>query len=170
MQSPYAINEILNQLYTESTRTIDNLQVTSILKTVEYIKTVRKIYIYARGFTVQIAEEFEMYLQLLGYHAIVVSDVQWMKQSSSLLTAQDLMIILSNRATTKELAESARMARRIGAKIVVCCCKSATELEKYADIVLLGHSEIIMQIHGLTSYSYVPLLMIVEIIIKYLNS
>ena len=118
----------------------------------------------------QIAEEFQMYLQLLGYHTILVSDVQWMKQTNKIVTNKDMIFIISNRNSTRALAESARMARRIGTKIVVCCCKSPTELEKYSDILLLGHSEIIMKSKGLISYSYISLMIIIEIIIKYLSS
>ncbi len=169
-ESPYAINKILDQIYQEATHTIDNLQITSILKTIEYIKSAEKIYLYARGFTVQIAEEFQMYLQLLGYHTILVSDVQWMKQTNKIVTNKDMIFIISNRNSTRALSESARMARRIGTKIVVCCCKSPTELEKYSDILLLGHSEIIMKSKGLISYSYISLMIIIEIIIKYLSS
>ena len=169
-ESPYANNKILDQIYQEATHTIDNLQITSILKTIEYIKSAEKIYLYARGFTVQIAEEFQMYLQLLGYHTILVSDVQWMKQTNKIVTNKDMIFIISNRNSTRALAESARMARRIGTKIVVCCCKSPTELEKYSDILLLGHSEIIMKSKGLISYSYISLMIIIEIIIKYLSS
>ena len=69
--SPYAVNEILDKTFRECTKTIDNLNITSILHAIEYIKSSKRILIYARGFTALIAEEFQMYLQLLGYDAVI---------------------------------------------------------------------------------------------------
>ena len=92
------------------------------------------------------AEHFQMYLQLMGYNAVVVKDVKWMEQTKNLVTSADTVFVLSVRNTTPELAQSLRVARHIGARTVVCCCKSMTELEKYADVVLIGHSNVIMGI------------------------
>ena len=43
-------------------------------------------------------------------------------------------------------------------------------LEKYADVVLIGHSNVIMEEKGLTVYSHLPLLIITETIINYLST
>ena len=45
-----------------------------------------------------------------------------------------------------------------------------TKLEKYADVVLIGHSNVIMEEKGLTVYSHLPLLIITETIINYLST
>lgn len=140
--SPYAINKLLDKVYQESTQTIENIPIPAILKAIDHINNAEKIFIYARGFTAMFAEHFQMYLQLMGYV----------------------------RNTTPELAQSLRVARHIGARTVVCCCKSMTELEKYADVVLIGHSNVIMEEKGLTVYSHLPLLIITETIINYLST
>ena len=168
--SPYAINKLLDKVYQECTKTIDNIPVTNILKAIEHIKSAKHIYIYARGFTAVFAEYFQIYLQLLGYHAIVVKDVKWMEQTDKLVTSDDTVFVLSVRNTTKELAQSLRTARRLGARTIVCCCKTPTDLEKYADVVLIGNSDIIMEAKGLTVYSRLPLLIITELIINHLSS
>ena len=103
-------------------QTIDNLNITSILHAIEYIKSSKRILIYARGFTALIAEEFQMYLQLLGYDAVIVKDVMWMLHTDKIVTKEDTVFILSVQNSTKELAKSARTAKRIGAKVVTCCC------------------------------------------------
>lgn len=129
LRSPYAVNEILDKSFRECTKTIDNLNITSILQTIDYIKHSKRIFIYARGFTALIAEEFQMYLQLLGYDAVIVKDVMWMIHTDKIVTADDTVVILSIRNSTKELARSARIAKKIGAKVITCCCKTPTDLE-----------------------------------------
>ncbi len=167
--SPYQVNEILAKTYRECTQTIDNFHITSILQAIEYIKNAPKIYIYARGFTALVAEEFQMYLQLLGYDAIIVKDVMWMKHTDKIITHKDVVFILSIRSSTPELTDAARMAKAIGAKVIVCCCKTPTELESYADITIHGYSELIMNTKGQNVYSRVPLSIITRTIIEYLS-
>ncbi len=117
------MNKVLNKSYKECVKTIDNICVTNILKIIDYIKTAEKIFIYARGFTALVADELCMQLQLLGYNALVVKDVTWMVKTDKLVNSNDLVIILSVMNTTPELAISARMAKRTGARVVTCCCK-----------------------------------------------
>lgn len=72
--SPYAINKLLDKVYQESTQTIENIPIPAILKAIDHINNAEKIFIYARGFTAMFAEHFQMYLQLMGYNAVVVKD------------------------------------------------------------------------------------------------
>lgn len=170
LRSPYAVNEILDKSFRECTKTIDNLNITSILQAIDYIKHSKRIFIYARGFTALIAEEFQMYLQLLDYDAVIVKDVMWMIHTDKIVTADDTVVILSIRNSTKELARSARIAKKIGAKVITCCCKTPTDLEQYSDIALIGHSELITNTKGQTVYSRIPLMIISRTIIEYLGS
>ena len=132
-------------------------------------KQAKRIFIFARGFTALIAEEFQMYLQLLGYNAIIVKDVKWMENTERIVTKDDIAFILSLRNSTPELARSARAARMKGAKVITCCCKSPCELEKFSDIAIYGHSEQIMKVSGMTVYSRIPLLIITRTIIEYIG-
>ena len=67
----------------------------------------------------QFAEHFQMYLQLMGYNAVVVKDVKWMEQTKNLVTSADTVFVLSVRNTTPELAQSLRVARHIGARTLL---------------------------------------------------
>ena len=168
-ESSYGVNNILAKSYRESTKTIDNISPVAMLKTIEYIKQAKRIFIFARGFTALIAEEFQMYLQLLGYNAIIVKDVKWMENTERIVTKDDIAFILSLRNSTPELARSARAARMKGAKVITCCCKSPCELEKFSDITIYGHSEQIMKVSGMSVYSRIPLLIITRTIIEYIG-
>lgn len=165
----YLVNEILAKSYRECTKTIDNICVTSILKVIDYIKEADKVFIYARGFTTLVAEEFHMQLQLLGYNAHIVKDVVWMVKTNKLVNKNDVIIILSVMNTTPELASSARMAKDVGAKVVSCVCVEKTTLEKYSDVVVVGHAEEIVGSKTITVTSRLALTIICRTIIEYLN-
>jgi len=168
-QDPYEVNRILSKSYQECTKTIDNICVADILEIINYIKSARKIFIYARGFTVLVAEEFCMHLQLLEYNIMVVKDVTWMVKTDKIVTDKDLVIILSVLNTTPELAQSAKMAHNVGAKVVTCCCKSGTVLEKYSDINVIGVAEDITNNRSITVTSRIPLYIICRTITEYLS-
>lgn len=167
--SPYVMNSILDKTYRECTQTLDNVSILSILKAIEYIKGAKRVFIYARGFTALIAEEFQMYLQLLGYDAVVVKDVMWMTNTNNIVTKEDTVVILSVRNSTRELAVSARAAHQLGARVITCCCKTPVDLEDFSDIVITGHSEIIVRTKGQVAYSRLPLYIITRTIIEYLS-
>ena len=167
--SPYAVNTILSKSFREATETIDNISITSIFKTIKYMKEAKRILIYARGFTSLVAEEFQMYLQLLGYNAVIVKDVMWMLNTDKIVKKEDVVFFLSIRNSTQELAESACEAKRKGAKVIVCCCTTPTSLEKYADVCIIGHTEQILQTSGQMVYSRVPLSIITRTIIEYIG-
>ena len=165
----YVVNQVLNKSYKECVKTIDNICVTNILKVIEYIKKCEKIFIYARGFTALVAEEFCMQLQLLGYNAQIVKDVTWMVKTDKLVNNKDLVIILSVMNTTPELASSAKMAKRTGARVVTCVCKEGTPLERYSDVTILGYAEKITSNKTITVISRIPLYIIVRTIVEYLT-
>lgn len=166
---PYVVNEILAKSYRECTKTIDNICVTSILKIIEYINNKDKIFIYARGFTSLIAEEFHMQLQLLGYNAHLVKDVTWMVKTNKLVNKNDLVVILSVLNTTPELALSAKQAKSVGAKVVSCCCIEGSSLETYSDVSIVGYAENITENKTITVTSRLALTVITRTIIEYLN-
>ncbi|MBQ1305980.1 MAG: MurR/RpiR family transcriptional regulator [Erysipelotrichales bacterium] len=164
-----SVNDILTQSLRECTRTIDNISIPSILKITEYIKSANRIFIYARGYTALVAEEFQHYLMLLGYNAFVMKDSIIMKRTEYLVKSDDLVFIISVRNTTPELAESAEMAKKIGAKVVSCCCVEGTNLEKFSDVTVIGYSENIVENDTASCYSRVSLTIICHIITEYLG-
>lgn len=166
---PYVVNKILAKSYRECTKTIDNICVTSILKIIDYIKHTDKIFIYARGYTALIAEEFHMQLQLLGYNAHIVKDVTWMVKTDKLVNKHDTVIILTVMNTTPELLESAKQARSVGAKVVSCCCLAGSTLEDVSNVTVVGHSEDITSTKTITVTSRIALSIITRTIIEYLS-
>lgn len=167
--APYVVNKILAKSFRECTETMDKINSTSIYQIIEYIKSAKRIFIYARGFTGLIANEFQMYLELLGYNAIIVTDSMWMKNTKKIVNPADIIIFVSVRNSTPELAESAKTAKEMGVKIISLCCKANTDLEEYSDVSIIGHTEQVMEVSGLTVYSRVPLQIITRTIIEYIG-
>lgn len=167
-ESPYKVNTILLKSFREAKKTIDSISISGILQTVNYINKADRILIYARGFTALIAEEFQQDLQLLGYNAIIMKDVMWIKQTRRFISKRDVAVIFTVRNSTPEILESAETIHAIGAKLVTCCCIAPTKLADYSDVLISGHSELIMRTHGLEVYSKVPLFIIARTLIEYI--
>ncbi|MBQ1505785.1 MAG: MurR/RpiR family transcriptional regulator [Erysipelotrichales bacterium] len=164
----YVVNDVLNQSLRECRHTIDNISIPSILKITNFIKSSNRIFIYSRGYTALVAEEFAHYLMLLGYNAFVMKDSIIMKRTDHLVKKDDMVIIISVRNTTPELAESAAMAKENGAKVVALVCVEGTSLEKYADVTVIGYDENVVDTMPVQSASRISLTIICHIITQYL--
>ncbi|GEN88399.1 MurR/RpiR family transcriptional regulator [Oceanobacillus sp. FSL W8-0428] len=167
--SPYEVNKILAKSFRECTYTIDNISTTAILDTIKFIENANRVYIFSRGFTALVAEEFQMYLQLVGFNTVIVKDVMWMLNAGKIVKEGDLAIFITIQSTTPELARAAKAIKTNNAKIVTICCKPGTKLEELSDITILGHTENIMKIKGLDVYSRIPLNIITRTIIEYIS-
>ncbi|GGP11085.1 MurR/RpiR family transcriptional regulator [Oceanobacillus neutriphilus] len=167
--SPYEVNKILAKSFRECTQTIDNISTTAILDTIKFIENANRVYIFSRGFTALVAEEFQMYLQLVGFNTVIVKDVMWMLNAGKIVKEGDLAIFITIQSTTPELARAAKAIKTNNAKMVTICCKPGTKLEELSDITILGHTENIMKIKGLDVYSRIPLNIITRTIIEYIS-
>ncbi|SHK49551.1 MurR/RpiR family transcriptional regulator [Hespellia stercorisuis] len=162
------VNEIFNRSITECQKTIEALNVDTILRVIRYIKFSEKIYILARGTTALIARDFEFQLQLLGYNAFVLSDSQIMRNSKKLFKKDDVVIIFTVKNSTPELEMSARFAKEKGAVVITCCCIPGTSLEEYSDLSVLGGNKNNSMIEEYNVMSRLPLHIISRTLIDYL--
>lgn len=165
---PYKINNILSKSYRECTQTIDNIRITDIFRVVEYIKAASKIFIVARGTSAFVAEEFCMFLSLLGYNSRVIKDSTWLTKIDSIVSSKDLVIFFSIANTTPELAKCASLSKKQNAKIVACICERGIGLSTYSNITIIGHSENIARNGRIVADSRIPLYIISRTIIEYL--
>lgn len=162
------IGNIINQSLLEIQSVMEMLTIPKILEFTKGIKTSKKIYIFARGLTEFVAEEFSLKLQLLGYTTLFTRDPNIMKIISKKLNKEDLLLIFSLNGNTEELIESAKNARWAGAKIAVCCCNKNSELVNYSDYLLLGYSDTYTFMEDYEVHSRLPLYAVSRIIVEYL--
>ena len=165
----HIMNDILAKSYRECTRTIDNISIPHILRIISYIMNSRRTFLYARGYTALVAEEFAHHLVCLGYNAFVMKDSVVMGRTDMIMNPDDLMIVISVRNTTPELYESAKMAKAMGARVVTCCCVEGTNLESVSDVTIIGYAENVVDSLNVLSASRVSLSIICHVIIDYLS-
>ena len=118
--------------------------------------------------TYLVVQEFEFQLQCQGYHVWSISDSQMLKQLDKFVSSEDVVFVLSVANSTPELAIAAKLSKKKGAKLVVCCCTSGTELETLADVFILGYSTLIVPNHLYKSTSRLALHIIMRTITEYL--
>lgn len=162
------VNKIFERSMSECRKTIEALDVDTILRVIRYIKFSEKIYIIARGTTKLIADDFEFQLQMLGYNAYVLSDSQILKISYKLFKKDDLVIIFTVKNSTPELEMTAKFAKEAGGKVITCCCISGTSLEQYSDLAVLGGAKNNSIIEEFNVVSRLPLHIISRTLIDYL--
>ena len=162
------VNKILAKSYEECIKTIDNIRIPSVLSAAEYIRKAKRIFIVGCGVTYLVVQEFEFQLQCQGFHVWSISDSQMLKQLDKFVSDEDVVFVLSVANSTPELAIAAKLSKQKGAKLVVCCCTSGTELEALADVFILGYSTLIVPNHLYKSTSRLALHIIMRTITEYL--
>lgn len=164
----HQVGDIINQSLSEIQGVMERITIPKILEFTEGIKASEKIYIFARGLTEFVAEEFSLKLQLLGYTTLFIRDPSIMRRISKKMRKSDLLLLFSLNGKTEELLDSAKNARWAGAKIAVCCCNKDSELSSLADYLLLGYSDEHTRIEDYEVRSRLPLYVLSRIIVEYL--
>ena len=162
------VNEILGKSLIEATKTVENISITNVLKIVKLIKDSKRIYILARGLTELVAKEFNLKLQLLGYNTFLIVDPNIMLKICKTIDKENLVITFSLREGTKEIIESAKSAKKAGAKVITCCCVRKGQLEEISDVALIGYKQSRTAIKEFEVTSRLPLYIISRVIIDYL--
>ena len=112
------------------------LDLAALKRAVEWISDARQVLALGMGGGSTIcAQEIQYRLFRLGLPVVSQSDGLFVRMMSSAVTAKDVVIVLSLGGYTKEMIESAAIARQYGAKIVAIT-PPETPLAAQADIVL----------------------------------
>lgn len=112
------------------------LDLAALKRAVEWISDARQVLALGMGGGSTIcAQEIQYRLFRLGLPVVSQSDGLLVRMMSSAVTAKDVVIVLSLCGYTKEMIESAAIARQYGAKIVAIT-PPETPLAAQADIVL----------------------------------
>lgn len=162
------VNQIFEKSMMECRKTLEILKPETILEVIRYMKRAKKIYIVAGGTTAWILRDFEFQLQLLGYNAYLLSDIGVMEKADKLFTDNDLIMIFTIKNSIPELSICAENAKKMGAKVVVCCCRTKTILEQFADVSVFGYDQRQKTIEEFDVVSRLPLEIVVKTLEDYL--
>lgn len=168
-EESYTMNKVIYKVYNEANRTIDALNVGDIIKISNGIKKAERIFVVAQGATALIARDFELWLQYLGHNVSIITEDKWLTKMNFLVNKNDILIVLTSQCTNQKLLTAAKLSKAVNCPVYACCCKENTGLENYADVFLLGHSEVIMEYKGDINYSRIALLIITRTITEYLS-
>jgi len=160
-------NDIMVQSLNEIQNIIESISTRQILQSIEYINCAKKIYVFGRGLSEYVAEEFSFKLQLMNKDSMFIKDPNIIRQKTKQITADSLVVIFSLNGHTPELIEAAQNAKFAGAKILCCCCNPDSELVVLSDISLIGYSEPYSQITQYEVKSRLPLYVISRMITEY---
>ncbi len=164
------MGEVMNKSLIEAQRVIEQISVSGILEIIQYLKEASRIFVFGRGLTEYVAEEFTLKLQLLDFNAVSVRDPNIMRNKTKRLKADEAVFNFSLNGMTQELIESAKNANLCGAKVLTCCCNDQSPLLELSAASLVGYHHSHKAIKEFEVSSRVPLQIMARLIIDYLTS
>lgn len=168
-QTDIEVNEIFNKSMQEVSNTIDHLNIDTILSIVKEIRSAKRIYLLSRGLTEHVTQEFSLKLQLLGCNVFSSSDPSIMREITSHVKNQELVIIFTLSGKTPELLHAAENAASLGARIITITCGDPNSaLARIAHVAVFGYKHQHVSIKTVDATSRLPLYVISRIIIDYL--
>lgn len=162
------VGEIINKSMIEVQRLVEQISIADILQVIRLLKESKRIYVLARGLSEYVAQEFSFKLQLLGFDSVFMDDPNIMRIKSQELKQEECIFIFSLNGQTKELVESAKNAKAMGAKIISCFCGDTSPLGELSDYSLIGYQHPHIAIPTYEVSSRVSLSMVARIIIDYI--
>ncbi len=162
------MGEVMNKSLIEAQRVIEQISVSGILEIIQYLKEASRIFVFGRGLTEYVAEEFTLKLQLLDFYAVSVRDPNIMRNKTRRLKGDEVVFNFSLNGMTPELIESAKNANLCGAKVLTCCCNAQSPLLELSACSLVGYHH--KAIKEFEVSSRVPLQIMARLIIDYLTS
>ncbi|MCI8815592.1 MAG: MurR/RpiR family transcriptional regulator [Angelakisella sp.] len=164
------VNEILNKSLVETLRTVEQISMADVLRCIQLIREAGRVYVFARGLTHYIANEFCFKLQLMKVNAMMTDDPKIMVRIAQTITPEDLVVIFSLNGRTPELVEAAAAAHGNSCPIIACTCNAESEIGRRAAVHIVGykHSHVSFQSYEVTTR--LPLLIISRVIIDQLAS
>lgn len=167
MSNSSNMSDILMKSYRECVLTIDNMSITDILQIVDYIKSANRIFIFALGSSSLISSDFRDQLLYLGYNSILINDEVVMSRSKFQLSPNDLAIFVTASNTSPKLYKMAKSCVATKTKVVTLTCKENTNISSISDVVILGHTEPVVDCNIMTTTSRIPLMIIIRTIVEY---
>ena len=121
--------------------TLNKLNLEDLEKAVHLLYKARRIEFYGYGGSAIVAKDAYHKFFRLGIPCAAQDDSHMQVMSASLLTADDVIVVISHTGSSKDLIDSASIASKCGAKIIGIVGKENAPLLKYCDIVLSAHSQ-----------------------------
>lgn len=114
-QDSVDVNEIFNKSLLEISNTIEQLSTETILKAVTEMQKAKRIFIFSKGLSDNVASELALKLQIMNKNVVYNSDSNIMQELSAHTGMDSVVIIFSMSGSTPELISVAEKASMMGA-------------------------------------------------------
>ena len=133
--------KVLNAHQEAISNTLKKLNLDDLENAVKALRTARRIEFYGFGGSAIVARDAFHKFFRLGIPCAAHDDSHMQVMSASLLSAQDVVVVISHTGATKDIIESAAIARKTGARTIGIIGSDDSPLQKCCDITLSVHSQ-----------------------------
>ena len=138
---PEIAGKVINA-HSEAISTILNkLDLKALQQAVQILHAAHRIEFYGFGGSAIVAKDAYHKFFRLGIPCAAHDDGHMQVMSASLLTSEDVIVVISHTGSSKDIIASAEIASRSGAKVIGVIGKENAPLMKHCDIVLSARSQ-----------------------------
>jgi RpiR family transcriptional regulator, carbohydrate utilization regulator len=135
------VGKVLNAHREAISNTLNKLDLDDLDAAVSALKSARRIEFYGLGGSAIVARDAYHKFFRLGIPCAAHDDTHMQVMSASLLSPEDVVVVISHTGSTKDIIDSAKIARKAGAKVIGIIGSENAPLPKYCDIALSVHSQ-----------------------------
>jgi RpiR family carbohydrate utilization transcriptional regulator len=138
---PEIAGKVMNAHIEAISNTLNKLNIEVIDSAVKLLLSARRIEFYGFGGSAIVAKDAYHKFFRLGIHCSAQDDSHMQVMSASLLTPEDVIVVISHTGSSKDLIDSTKIAVNSGAKVIGIIGNENAPLLKYCDIALSAHSQ-----------------------------
>jgi DNA-binding MurR/RpiR family transcriptional regulator len=118
------------------THTLNKLNLDDLEVAVKALRSARRIEFYGMGGSAVVARDAHHKFFRLGIPCVAYDDPHMQVMSAALLSRADVVVVISHTGSTKDIIESAKVARKAGARVIGILGSENAPLSKLCDIAL----------------------------------
>jgi len=120
--------------------TMEVLNMSAMQEATKLLSKARRILLVGVGTSGPIVDDASNKLSRLGLDVHVQTDAHLQMMAASLLTPEDVVLVVSHSGSTRDPVETARVAKQAGAKVICITNNSLSPLTRLSDLTLVTAS------------------------------
>jgi RpiR family carbohydrate utilization transcriptional regulator len=128
--------KIINAHREALSNTLNKLDLDDLEAAVGALRAARRIEFYGLGGSAVVARDAHHKFFRLGIPCVAYDDPHMQVMSAALLGREDVVVVISHTGSTKDIIDSAKIARKAGAKVIGILGSENAPLSKVCDIAL----------------------------------